>query len=243
MALGVDGTTVTGTLRDVAWGGSTERVVAAAETGAGTGGLGPRASAAAVYEQAFRIFRLEIPVLAAVQGAAVGGGLGLACAAGFRVAGPKSRFAANFSRLGFPCGFALSLTLPRIAGQTRAELMLYTGRALRGQEAYAAGLADRFAELGEERAAAVELARELAAAAPLAVRSMRATLHAGLLDRLEAARARARRAGAAVAHRGRRHGHHGVPGASRSRVPRTLSLPDAHPFGHRLQDTAFRRTR
>ncbi|MFY4722844.1 enoyl-CoA hydratase/isomerase family protein [Streptomyces sp. LaBMicrA B280] len=152
-----------------------------------TGGLDPRASAAAVYEQAARIFRLEIPVVAAVQGAAVGGGLGLACAADFRVAGPKSRFEANFSRLGFSCGFALSLTLPRIVGRTRAELMLYTGRALRGAEAYAAGLADRFTGLGEERAAAVGLARELAGAAPLAVRSMRATMRADLLDRLTAA--------------------------------------------------------
>ncbi|MCN9242358.1 enoyl-CoA hydratase/isomerase family protein [Streptomyces sp. RY43-2] len=151
-----------------------------------TGALDARASAAAVYEQAVRIFRLEIPVVAAVQGAAVGGGLGLACAADFRVAGPKSRFEANFSRLGFHCGFALSLTLPRIVGQTRAELMLYTGRSLSGEEAYAAGLADRFAELGEERAVAVELARELAGAAPLAVRSMRTTMRAGLLGRLEA---------------------------------------------------------
>jgi len=150
------------------------------------GTLAPRASAAAVYEQALRIFRLEIPVVAAVQGAAVGGGLGLACAADFRVAGPKSRFEANFSRLGFHCGFALSLTLPRIVGQNRAELMLYTGRSLRGQEAYDAGLADRFTELGEEQAVAVELARELAGAAPLAVRSMRATMRAGLLGRLEA---------------------------------------------------------
>ncbi|MFI8090433.1 enoyl-CoA hydratase/isomerase family protein [Streptomyces sp. NPDC086080] len=152
-----------------------------------TGALDPRASAAAVYEQAVRIFRWEIPVVAAVQGAAVGGGLGLACAADFRVAGLKARFEANFARLGFHCGFALSLTLPRIVGQTRAELMLYTGRPVRGAEAYDAGLADRLTELGEERAVALELARDLASAAPLAVRSMRATMRAGLLDRLESA--------------------------------------------------------
>ena len=152
-----------------------------------SGTVDPRASAAAVYEQAKRIFRLEIPVVAAVHGAAVGGGLGLACAADFRVAGPKARFEANFSRLGFHCGFALSLTLPRIVGPTTAALMLYGARPVRGAEARDAGLADQLVELGEERAAALELARDLAGAAPLAVRSMRATMRADLLDRLDAA--------------------------------------------------------
>lgn len=144
----------------------------------------PRASAAAVYEQAARIFRLEVPLVAAVQGAAVGGGLGLACAADFRVAGPKARFEANFARLGFHCGFALSLTLPRILGRPRAEQLLYTGRRVEAAEAVQIGLADRLAPLGEERAVAIELAHELARAAPLAVRSMRATLRADLLDAL-----------------------------------------------------------
>lgn len=150
-----------------------------------SGELEPRAAAAAVYEQAARIFRFEVPVVAAVQGAAVGGGLGLACAADFRVAGPKARFEANFARLGFHCGFALSLTLPRVVGQTRAELMLSTGRPLRGREAADAGLADAFTEAGDERAGALALAHEIASAAPLAVRSMRATQRAELLSRLD----------------------------------------------------------
>jgi enoyl-CoA hydratase/carnithine racemase len=152
-----------------------------------TGSVDPRASAAAVYQQAVRIFRLDVPVIAAVQGAAVGGGLGLACAADFRVAGITSRFEANFARLGFHCGFGLSLPLPRIVGRGRAELMLYTGRPLRGVEALDAGLADRLAESGDERAVALDLAHEIAAAAPPAVRSMRATMRADLLGRLEAA--------------------------------------------------------
>lgn len=147
----------------------------------------PRASAAAVYEQAVRIFRLEVPVVAAVQGAAVGGGLGLACAADFRVVGPKARFEANFARLGFHCGFAISHTLPRLIDRSRAELMLYTGRRVEAAEAVDIGLADRLAPLGEERAVALELAHELARAAPLAVRSMRATLRADLLSGLPAA--------------------------------------------------------
>lgn len=147
----------------------------------------PRASAAAVYEQAARILRLEIPVVAAVQGAAVGGGLGLACAADFRVASPSSRFEANFAKLGFHHGFALSLTLPRILGHPRAELMLYGARRVGGQEAHALGLVDRLADAGQERAVALDIAREIAAAAPLAVRSMRRTMRAELVERVEAA--------------------------------------------------------
>jgi enoyl-CoA hydratase/carnithine racemase len=152
-----------------------------------SGSLDPRASAAAVYEQAVRILRLGIPIVAAVQGAAVGGGLGLACAADFRVAAPESRFEANFARLGFHHGFALSLTLPRIVGHPRAERMLYGAQPVRGEEAHAIGLVDRLVPAGEERAAALELAAEIAAAAPLAVRSMRRTMRADLLDRVEAA--------------------------------------------------------
>jgi len=155
-----------------------------------TGTLDPRAAATGVYQQAARILRLEMPVVAAVQGAAVGGGLGLACAADFRVASATSRFEANFARLGFHHGFALSVTLPRIVGHPAAERMLYTGRRVGGEEAYALGLVDRLVPAGEERSAALELAREIAAAAPLAVRSIRSTLRADLVGQVEAALAR-----------------------------------------------------
>jgi enoyl-CoA hydratase/carnithine racemase len=155
----------------------------------GSGQLSPRDTAAAVYAQARRVFALEIPIVAAVQGAAVGGGLGLACAADFRVASSGSRFEANFARLGFHPGFALSITLPRIVGSSRSAHMLLTGCRVGGERALAFGLVDRLAEPGAERADALELARELAAAAPLAVRSIRATLRRELLGGLEVAMA------------------------------------------------------
>lgn len=160
---------------------------AGASLGDGSGELTPRQAAELVYAEARRIFALEVPVVAAVQGAAVGGGLGLACAADFRVAGPDARFEANFARLGFHCGFALSLTLPRIVGPQRAALMLWTGRRVGAEEAHETGLADRLTGPGEERAAALDLARELADAAPLAVRSMRRTLRSELLEQVDAA--------------------------------------------------------
>jgi len=140
-----------------------------------------------LYDQALRLFQAAVPVIAAVQGAAVGGGLGLACSADFRVASAQSRFSANFARIGLHQGFALSATLPAIVGQQRATDLLYTGRRIGGEEAHRIGLADRLAEPAKLRQAARALAAETASAAPLAVRAIRATMRAGLADRARAA--------------------------------------------------------
>jgi 2-(1,2-epoxy-1,2-dihydrophenyl)acetyl-CoA isomerase len=142
----------------------------------------PEEGAASLYQEAVRLFRSEVPVVAAVQGAAVGGGLGLACSADFRVGAPEARWAANFARLGFHQGFGLSATLPGIVGQQKALELLYTGRRVRGEEALEIGLCDRLVPLGEVRSAARALAGEIAASAPLAVRSIRRTMRGHLAD-------------------------------------------------------------
>jgi len=143
-----------------------------------------------LYAEAVRLFETQTPVVAAVQGAAVGGGLGLACSADFRVASPQARFCANFARLGFHHGFGLSVTLPAIVGQQRALELLYTGRRMGGEEAARIGLADRLAGQDELRAAAHQLASEIAGSAPLAVRSIRAAMREGLADRARDAMSR-----------------------------------------------------
>ena len=140
-----------------------------------------------IYRQAVRIFAANVPIVAAVQGSAVGGGLGLACAADFRVASPETRFVANFSRLGFHQGFGLTVSLPEIVGGQLAKEMLYTGARIDGARAYAAGLADRLVPTEELRGAAHALAEQIAAAAPLAVASIRATMRNGLADRVAVA--------------------------------------------------------
>ncbi len=142
-----------------------------------------------LYAAAVRIFRTQTPVVAAVQGAAIGGGLGLALSADFRVAAPEARFSANFARLGFHHGFGLSVTLPRLVGPQTAAELLYTGRRVKGDEAVRLGLADRLADLDALPATAHALAREIAVSAPLAVRSIRTTLRGDLADRVEAATA------------------------------------------------------
>jgi 2-(1,2-epoxy-1,2-dihydrophenyl)acetyl-CoA isomerase len=138
----------------------------------------------ALYHAALRLFAAPLPVVAAVQGAAIGGGCGLALSADFRVASPGSRFSTNFSRLGFHHGFALTVTLPAVTGAQAAADLLLTGRRVGGEEALALGLCDRLTGdgEGEVRAGAVAYAGELAAPGPLAVRAIRGTLRHGLVD-------------------------------------------------------------
>ena len=145
------------------------------------------ATAGSLYRQAVRIFAAPVPIVAAVQGSAVGGGLGLACAADFRVASPETRFVANFSRLGFHQGFGLTVSLPEIVGGQVAKEMLYTGARVDGTRAYAVGLADRLVPADELRGAAHALAEQIAGAAPLAVAAIRATMRDGLADRVATA--------------------------------------------------------
>ncbi len=135
-----------------------------------------------LYQQAARLFRCTKPVVAAVQGAAVGGGLGLSLVGDFRVAAPEARFTANFNRLGFHPGFGMSITLPRVVGEQKAALLFYTGRRIGGEEAHAIGLVDVLVPLAEVRQAAMGLAAEIAQSAPLAVASTRRTLRQGLAD-------------------------------------------------------------
>ena len=69
---------------------------------------------AKLYAQAVRLFKTKKPVIAVIQGAAIGGGLGLALSADFRIASPEARFSANFAKLGFHPGFGSSVTLSLI---------------------------------------------------------------------------------------------------------------------------------
>jgi enoyl-CoA hydratase/carnithine racemase len=149
--------------------------------------LNPDGTPRHLYDAAVDLFSTKTPVVAAVQGAAIGGGLGLACLADFRIAAPEARFSANFARLGFHHGFGLTVTLPAIVGNQRALELLYTGRRVDGRTAAEIGLADRLVEAGELRSSAHALAAEIAASAPLAVRSIRATMRGDLPGRIRTA--------------------------------------------------------
>ena len=130
------------------------------------------------------MFSAKKPIIGAIQGAAIGGGLGLALVPDFRVAAPEARFAANFAKLGIHPGFGLTVTLPNLVGQQQANLMFLTGRRLKAEEALAVGLVDMLVPQDELRGAAQSLAAEIAENAPLAVVSVRATMRQGLAEKI-----------------------------------------------------------
>jgi 2-(1,2-epoxy-1,2-dihydrophenyl)acetyl-CoA isomerase len=142
-----------------------------------------------LYEQAVRLFAAGLPVVAAVQGAAVGGGLGVALSADFRVASPDSRFSANFARLGIHHGFGITVTLPLVVSPQRALELLYTGARLRGEEAHSIGLCDRLVSSDRLREEAVAFADEIAASSPLPIRAIRQTMRGRLAERIREATA------------------------------------------------------
>jgi enoyl-CoA hydratase/carnithine racemase len=142
-----------------------------------------------LYMEAVRLFRTKKPIVGAIHGAAVGGGLGLAMVPDFRVACPEARFCANFTRLGFHPGFGLTTTLSEVIGKTNAAMMFYTSRRVTGEEAHRLGLADVLVAQDQVRGAAMKLAAEIAENSPLGLISTRATMRAGLADRVAQATA------------------------------------------------------
>jgi enoyl-CoA hydratase/carnithine racemase len=139
-----------------------------------------------LYDEAARLFSAKKPIVAAVQGAAVGAGLGLALVADFRVAAPEARFVANFVKLGFHPGFGLTYTLPRLIGAQRAALMCLTGRRIKAEEALDWGLVDQVVAAEGLRDAALSLAGEIAQNGPLGVEATRASLREGLVASVKA---------------------------------------------------------
>ncbi len=138
------------------------------------------------------------PVVAAVQGHAVGAGFAFAAAADVRFVAPDARFSAPFLRLGMTVGdFGLSWLLPRIIGHGRASHLFYSAGTLDAEQAVACGLAAEVVE--DPLTAATAFAKELAAQPPYGVRVSKELLEAGvgssLRDHLEA-EARAQTIGA-----------------------------------------------
>jgi enoyl-CoA hydratase len=137
---------------------------------------------------------LSKPLIAAVEGHAVAGGLELALMADMRVASETAVFGVYCRRWGVPLIDGGTLRLPRVIGQGRAMDMILTGRPVDAQEALGWGLANRLVKAGEARAAAVALAKEIARFPQLCMRADRASAYAGWSMGLdEALKAEARR--------------------------------------------------
>lgn len=143
---------------------------------------GPGDSSEAIYGTAAGLFEISKPWIAAVQGGAVGAGLGLALAADFRIATPRAYFSANFVTHGLHSGFGVTLTLPRIVGQQKAAWMLYSGARIDAPTAAAWGMADQVVPEEDFVRECTAIAATFAAQPPEAVKAVRTTLRAGLLD-------------------------------------------------------------
>ena len=139
-----------------------------------------------LYAAAARLFMVRKPIIAAVEGAAIGGGLGLALVADFRVASERARFSANFTKLGIHPGFGLTLTLPRVVGQQSAALMFLTGVRVKGAQALQWGLVDHLVAPEDVRPFAGMLAQQIAECAPLAIEATRRALRQPIAGRIDA---------------------------------------------------------
>jgi enoyl-CoA hydratase len=137
---------------------------------------------------------LSKPLIAAVEGHAVAGGLELALMADMRVASETAVFGVYCRRWGVPLIDGGTVRLPRVVGHGRAMDMILTGRAVDAKEAYAWGLANRLVPKGEALKAAVGLAKEIARFPQACMRADRASAYAGWsLDLDVALKAEARR--------------------------------------------------
>ena len=129
-----------------------------------------------LYEAFLVLDRLEAPTIAAINGAAVGGGLGLALLCDIRIIADDAKIGGNFARLGIHPGMAISQLLPAAVGYEAAAELLFTGRLITGSEAVDMGLARRAVPADQVLTEAQALATEIAAGAPLAVRWIKRTL-------------------------------------------------------------------
>jgi enoyl-CoA hydratase/carnithine racemase len=180
---------LTGAGRAFSAGGDLEMIEAKARLGAASPGGAVRQENSDFMERFYRLYLsvrdLPFPTVAAVGGPAIGAGLCVALGCDVRVAARDAKLGLNFTRLGIHPGMGSSWTLPRLVGPARAAELLFTGRIVDGLEAERIGLVNRAVERAEVLPAALELAREMAASAPLAVRGAKQALARSLASTLD----------------------------------------------------------
>jgi enoyl-CoA hydratase/carnithine racemase len=124
---------------------------------------------------------IRVPVIAAVNGAAAGGGLALALAADIRLASPAARFNAAFVRIGLSAGdLGTSWLLPRLIGPAMAAEIAYTGRFVEAAEAERIGLVNRVVPAGDLMAEAIAMAGLISANSPAGVQLSKRALQANM---------------------------------------------------------------
>jgi enoyl-CoA hydratase/carnithine racemase len=154
--------------------------------------VAPHERSYAMYEPFLSLLDVEVPVIGALNGHAVGGGFGLALVCDLRIAAVEAKYGANFVAVGLAPGMAISYLLPRLVGSANACELLLTGRLVGGAEAARLGIVNRALPAAEVLPDAMATARAIADNAPFAVRATKAAIRRGLgLEIRAAARAEA----------------------------------------------------
>jgi enoyl-CoA hydratase/carnithine racemase len=162
--------------------------------------LPPHERSYAMYEPFLSLLDVEVPIIGALNGHAVGGGFGLALVCDVRIAAREGKYGANFVAVGLAPGMAITHLLPRLVGVARASELLLTGRLVDGAEAERLGIVNRAVPAVEVRDEATALARAIAGNAPFAVRATKAAIRRGLgMEVRAAARAEAHDQAASLA--------------------------------------------
>ena len=171
---------LTGAGRAFSAGGDLDLIEAKARDGSASPGGAVREENRAFMERFYGLYlsvrELPFPTVAAIHGAAIGAGLCVALGCDLRVAARDAKLGLNFVRLGIHPGMGASWTLPRLVGPARAAEILFTGRIFGGEEAERIGLVNRALPREEVLPASLDLARQIAASAPLPVRGAKQAL-------------------------------------------------------------------
>lgn len=135
------------------------------------------------------LFNLEVPVIAAINGPAIGAGLDLACMCDLRIASDQARFAESFVKMGIVPGDGGAWLLPRVIGMARAAELSFTGRVIDAHAALHINLVSQVVPHADLLPAAQRLAEEIAANPPqvtrMTKRLMREAMHLSLASLLE----------------------------------------------------------
>lgn len=140
----------------------------------------PHERSYAMYVPFLSLLDIEVPIVGALNGHAVGGGFGLALVCDIRIGALEGRYGANFVKVGLSPGMAISYLLPRLVGVSRASELLLTGRLVEGREAAELGILNRAVPATDVLGEAMAMATEIAANAPIAVRATKAAIRRGL---------------------------------------------------------------
>lgn len=140
----------------------------------------PHETTMKIYAPFLSLLDVEVPLIAAMNGHAIGGGFGLTLVCDIRVANREARYGANFARLGIHTGMAISYLLPRLIGVPAAADLLFSARVISGAEAADLGIANCAVAPDEVLAEARRRAEVIASNAPVAIRLIKRTFYRGL---------------------------------------------------------------